>query len=242
LPENILEVDDITVGYYEDIDILIDVSLNVKKNSVTVVIGPNGAGKSTLLKTIFRILTPKKGDIRYNGKSLLNVPPYELIKLGISYIPQGRSIFPFLTVEENLLMGGWIYRKNQSLLKERIKRVYEIFPELEERKNLRAALLSGGQARMLEFAKALITEPQLMLIDEPSAGISPVLVKQIYKVIRNLTEQDITILLVDQNILQAVNIADHVYLLELGRIKLDGPGDYFREHIKEIVQATLIGY
>ncbi len=242
MPENILEVDDITVGYYEDIDILIDVSLNVKKNSVTVVIGPNGAGKSTLLKTIFRILTPKKGDIRYNGKSLLNVPPYELIKLGISYIPQGRSIFPFLTVEENLLMGGWIYRKNQSLLKERIKRVYEIFPELEERKNLRAALLSGGQARMLEFAKALITEPQLMLIDEPSAGISPVLVKQIYKVIRNLTEQDITILLVDQNILQAVNIADHVYLLELGRIKLDGPGDYFREHIKEIVQATLIGY
>lgn len=242
MPENILEVDDITVGYYEDIDILIDVSLNVKKNSVTVVIGPNGAGKSTLLKTIFRILTPKKGDIRYNGKSLLNVPPYELIKLGISYIPQGRSIFPFLTVEENLLMGGWIYRKNQNLLKERIKRVYEIFPELEERKNLRAALLSGGQARMLEFAKALITEPQLMLIDEPSAGISPVLVKQIYKVIRNLTEQDITILLVDQNILQAVNIADHVYLLELGRIKLDGPGDYFREHIKEIVQATLIGY
>ena len=235
-----LSVEALTSGYVEEIDILRDVSLEVKEKGITGIIGPNGAGKSTLLKTIFGILHPRRGKIVFQGNEIQNHHPHQLKEMGISYMLQEYSTFPTLTVNDNLLLGGWIFRQDRKLLKKRLNEVYEIFPELAARRAEKATYLSGGVLRMLSIGKEIMTRPKLLLIDEPSAGLAPSIVKQIYNLLLRIAESGTTILLVDQNIMKAVEVSDFMYLLEMGQIKQGGPKGDFEDGIREIIRDSLI--
>jgi len=232
-------IEKITSGYVEEIDILRDVSLEIKEGSITGIIGPNGAGKSTLLKTIYGFLKPSKGKILFQGNEIQDHSPYELKQMGISYMLQEYSTFPQLTVKDNLLLGAWIFRKDRGLVKERLEEVYEFFPMLWERKAEKATYLSGGLLQMLSLAKEIITKPQLLLIDEPSAGLAPKIVKGIYSLLLRIVEQGTTTLLVDQNIMKALEVSDFMYLLEMGQVKQGGPKKDFEETIREIITDSL---
>ena len=241
--DDILAVEDIRAAYQSGIDILQGLSLTVPSKSLTLVIGPNGAGKSTLLRSIFGFLKPHAGAIRFRGEAIHSLEPSEIKALGISYVPQEINTFPHLTVEENLRMGGWVFRRDKARLARQIARVYEIFPVLAERRRSRAGALSGGQGRMLSVAREMMTEPTLMLVDEPTAGLAPNLVAQVYELLLTArTSIGTTILLVDQNIEEAVPHADHLYLVNLGRIKAAGPAREFGpERIETLIQECLLG-
>ncbi|RMF88445.1 MAG: ABC transporter ATP-binding protein, partial [Nitrospinota bacterium] len=204
----LLEVQDITVGYFHDIEILQQVSLQVHPSQIVAVIGPNGAGKSTLLKTICGFLTPKQGRILYNGEDITGLDPSAMIRHRIAYVPQERSIFPELTVDENLLLGAWSIRHSgKQAVRAAMEEVYLRFPYLAEQRHTRAGLLSGGGHRMLEIARSLVPKPQLLVLDEPTVGLAPLVVKEIYAKLYQLKEEAITILLVDQNVREAVALA-----------------------------------
>jgi ABC-type branched-subunit amino acid transport system ATPase component len=235
-----LKVDSVTSGYVEGIDILTHVSLEIKEGIITGMIGPNGAGKSTLLKVIFAFLNPRQGKILFEGQEIQNTLPSQLKWMGMSYVPQGFSTFPQLTVEDNLLLGAWIFRRDRKLLDQRLKEVYEFFPLLRERRKEKATYLSGGILRMLCIGKEIITKPKLLLIDEPSEGLAPKIVKEIYSFLLKIRDQGTTIFLVDQNILKALEVSDYMYLLEMGRIKQKGPKQEFEENIREIIRDSLI--
>ncbi len=235
-----LSIDKITSGYVEEIDILTDVSLEVKEGAITGMIGPNGAGKSTLLKTIFGFLPPRLGRILFEGHEIQSYPPYQLKQMGISYMLQEFSTFPQLSVRDNLLLGAWIFRRDRNLIKQRLEEVFEFFPMLRERKTEKATYLSGGLLRMLCLGKEIMTKPKLFLIDEPSAGLAPMVVKEIYNFMLKITELGTTILLVDQNIMKALEVSDFMYLLEMGQIKKGGPKEDFEEGIREIIRDSLI--
>lgn len=235
-----LKVEQVTSGYVEGIDILTNVSLEINDRIITGMIGPNGAGKSTLLKVIFAFLNPRQGKILFEGQEIQNHRPSQLKWMGMSYVPQGFSIFPQLTVEDNLLLGAWIFRKNRKLLEQRLKEVYEFFPLLRERKKEKATYLSGGFLRMLCIGKEIVTKPKLLLIDEPSEGLAPKIVKEIYNFLLKIKEQGTTIFLVDQNIMKALEVSDYMYLLEMGQIKQKGPKEDFEENIREIIRDSLI--
>ena len=241
--EALLAVEDLHAAYQSGIDILQGLSLGVRPKSLTLVIGPNGAGKSTLLRAIFGFLKPHAGSIRFRGEPISALDPFEVKARGIGYVPQEINTFPHLTVEENLRMGGWIFRRDKARLRRQMARVYEIFPPLAERRGTRASELSGGQGRMLSVAREMMTEPALMLVDEPTAGLAPNLVDQVYELL--LTPRRTmgsTILLVDQNIEQAVAYADHVYMVNLGRIKAEGPAsDFPPERVAALIQECLLG-
>jgi len=235
-----LEVEQVTSGYVEGIDILTDVSLEIKEGIITGMIGPNGAGKSTLLKVIFAFLNPRHGKILFEGQEIQNHLPSQLKWMGMSYVPQGFSTFPQLTVEDNLLLGAWIFRQDKKLLRQRLREVYDFFPLLRERRREKATYLSGGILRMLCIGKEIITRPKLLLIDEPSEGLAPKIVKEIYSFLLKIRDQGTTIFLVDQNILKALEVSDYMYLLEMGRIKQKGPRQEFEENIREIIRDSLI--
>jgi len=239
----ILAVDGLYAAYQSGIDILQGLSLAVAPKSLTLVIGPNGAGKSTLLRTIFGFLKPHAGSIRFRDEPISALDPSEVKALGIGYVPQEINTFPYLTVEENLRMGGWILRRDKPRLQRQMARVYEIFPPLAERRRTRASSLSGGQGRMLSVAREMMTEPALLLVDEPTAGLAPNLVDQVYDLLLTARRTiGSTILLVDQNIEQAVAYADHVYMVNLGRIKAEGPArDFSQERIAALIQECLLG-
>jgi ABC-type branched-subunit amino acid transport system ATPase component len=239
----VLAVDEVHAGYQSGIDILQGLSLAVRPRSLTLVIGPNGAGKSTLLRAIFGFLKPHAGSIRFQGKPISALDPFEVKAMGIGYVPQEINTFPYLTVEENLRMGGWIFRRDKARLQRQMSRVYEIFPPLAERRRTRASELSGGQGRMLSVAREMMTEPVLMLVDEPTAGLAPNLVDQVYELLLTARQTiGSTILLVDQNIEQAVTHADHVYMVNLGRIKAEGAArDFPPERIAALIQECLLG-
>ncbi len=239
----ILVVDEVYAAYQSGIDILQGLSLAVEPKSLTLVIGPNGAGKSTLLRAIFGFLKPHAGSIRFQGEAIGALDPFEVKARGIGYVPQEINTFPHLTVEENLRMGGWIFRRDKARLKRQMARVYEIFPPLAERPRTRASELSGGQGRMLSVAREMMTEPALMLVDEPTAGLAPNLVDQVYALLLTARRTiGSTILLVDQNIEQAVPHADHVYMVNLGRIKAEGPAAAFPlDRIAALIQECLLG-
>ena len=241
--EALLAVEDIHVAYQSGIDILQGLSLGVRPKSLTLVIGPNGAGKSTLLRAIFGFLKPHAGSIRFRGEPIAPLDPFEVKARGIGYVPQEINTFPHLTVDENLRMGGWIFRRDKARLQRQLARVYEIFPPLAERRRTRASELSGGQGRMLSVAREMMTEPALMLVDEPTAGLAPNLVDQVYALLMTARQSiGSTILLVDQNIEQAVAHADHVYMVNLGRIKAEGSaGDFPPERIAALIQECLLG-
>jgi branched-chain amino acid transport system ATP-binding protein len=234
-----LLVENITSGYVEGIEILRDVSLEVKERMITGIIGSNGAGKSTLLKTIFGFLHPYRGKILFERKEIQRNYPYEIKQMGISYMLQEYSTFPQLSVKDNLLLGAWIFRKDPNLVKQRLEEVYDLFPVLRAREKEKATYLSGGLLRMISLGKEIMTKPRLLLIDEPSAGLAPVIVKEIYNLLTKIAKLGTTILLVDQNILKALEVSDFMYLLEMGQIKQKGPQKDFEGSIREIIRDSL---
>ena len=224
-----LEVKDLHVGYYKDLNILQGVNLTAKEAEITVVLGANGVGKSTLLKAIYGFIHPSKGEVLLQGQDIAHMQSHELVHHGISYIPQRQSVFPYMTVEENLELGAWSFRRDTQRVRERLEENYQRFPILRDRRKSAAGELSGGMQRMVELGRVMMTSPKLILVDEPTAGLAIKLARDIYNLIVDLKNDGITVLLVDQNIRQAVKIADYVYVLELGRNRFDGPADEFED-------------
>jgi branched-chain amino acid transport system ATP-binding protein len=234
-----LVVENLTAGYFEDIDILQDVSLQVPEGRIVSVIGPNGAGKSTLLRAICGFLPPKNGRVRYRDQLLTGLPAHRMVELGISYLPQERTVFPHLGVEKNLRLGGWSFRHDKVRLRQAVERVFTHFPMLAERRKSKAGELSGGMQKILEVARALVVDPQLLVVDEPSVGLAPLVAKEIYATLHRLREQHLTILLVDQNVREAVALADHIYVLELGRNRVDGSRQEFETNLHAMIKEWL---
>ena len=241
--EPILGVEDLYAGYQSGVDILQGISLAAHRDALTLVIGPNGAGKSTLLKSIFGFLKPHRGAVRFRGEPIAALEPYALKRRGIGYVTQEIATFPQLTVEENLRMGGWVFRHDKARLRRRIDWAYANFPALAERRRGRAGELSGGQGRMLSVARELMAEPALLLVDEPTAGLAPTLVAQVYELLLAACAESPTgILLVDQNIEEAVRHADYVYMLNLGRVKAEGPrAEFGSNRVAALIQECLLG-
>lgn len=215
-----LVLEDINV-YYGAIHALKGISFTVNQGEIVTLIGSNGAGKSTSLKTISGLLRPKSGKITFNGENLAVIPPQSIVSKGISQVPEGRHVFANMTVVENLELGAFL-RKDKDGIKKDMQRVFELFPRLLERKAQVAGTLSGGEQQMLAMGRALMSKPQLLLLDEPSMGLAPILVKQIFSIIKEINEGGTTILLVEQNAHMALSIANRAYVLETGKIVLSG--------------------
>ena len=230
-----LRVENLSSGYHRDINVLSDVSLEVKRGKITAVLGPNGSGKSTLLKTIYGYLKPFSGKILYNGEDVTFLPPHEKVRRGIAYISQEHGIFHSLTVEENLKAGLWILRRDKDLVREKLREIYERFPILKEKKDVKAGFLSGGQQKILQFSVALLSNPQLLLVDEPTAGLSPAISEEVYEILKEMKKEGRTILLVEQNLRKAVEVADYAYVLELGKIRYGGGREDFERGLKRIL-------
>jgi len=228
-----LEVKGIDV-FYGDLQALWDVSLNVKEGELVSIIGPNGAGKTTLLKTIMGLLRPRKGSINFLGQEITKLKPHRIVELGIGVVPEGRRIFPYMSVYDNLVVAAYMARAREKV-KDTLEWVFNLFPILKERKNQMASTLSGGEQQMLTIARALITRPKLLMFDEPSLGLAPVIVSNLINVIKKLNAEGITILLVEQNVRDALEIADRAYVLETGKIILEGTSKELleNEHVKE---------
>ena len=219
--DSLLKVQDLYAGYTKDLNILQGVSLNIAPAEVVVVIGPNGCGKSTLLKAIFGILTPNKGSIDFKGQSLVGLKSEKIVHQGLGYVPQIANIFPSLTIEENLEMGAFI--KSGSLTSEK-DAIYTMFPRLAQRRKQRSGTLSGGERQMLAMGRALMLKPDLLLLDEPSAALSPILVGDVFAQIKSINQSGTSILLVEQNAKKALMMADRGYVLESGRNRYEGKG------------------
>ena len=241
--DKMLAIENVRAGYQSDIDILRGVSLAAAARSLTLVIGPNGAGKSTLLKTIFGFLKAHDGTIRLGEHRIETLEPHEVKVLGVGYVPQEINIFPLLTVEENLRMGGWTLRYEPARLKAQLAKIYEVFPVLADRRGSPAGDLSGGQGRMLSVAREMVAEPKLLLVDEPTAGLAPALVEHVYALLQVARRVlGATILLVDQNVEDAVAQADYVYMMNLGSVKAQGPAVTFTsERVRDLIQECLLG-
>jgi branched-chain amino acid transport system ATP-binding protein len=222
----LLEVENIHAGYGK-LEILRGVSLRVEAGQVVSIIGPNGAGKSTVFKTLFGLLPARQGRVRFAGEDVTNQPPADLLRRGITYVPQGRNVFPLMTVDENLRLGAYIRPRSDDLDRE-VERVYETFPMLQAARRKRAAELSGGQQQMLEMGRALLLRPRLMLLDEPTLGLAPLVFREIFRIIEDLRRGGQTILMVEQNAAKALEISDYAYVLELGTNRFDGSGEAIR--------------
>ena len=217
------------------IQILRDVSFQVKEKEVVSIIGPNGAGKTTLVKTIIGLLHPRSGKIRFRGESIEKLPPYQIVKKGIALIPEGREIFPRLTVEENLKLGAYAANGKRTV-KEAKERVYQIFPVLKKKEKALAQTLSGGEQQMLVICRSLMSNPDLLILDEPSLGLAPLIVEKVLDTVRKINEEGVTILLVEQNIRESLDAADRGYVLEQGKIIMEGKSRELLcdNHIKEV--------
>jgi branched-chain amino acid transport system ATP-binding protein len=225
-----LEVDDLYVGYYRDLNILQALTIRAEKGRLTTILGANGVGKSTALKAIYGFLKPNSGEIKLNGESVVRIPTHRRIEKGMAYIPQQPGIFRSMSVQENLQVGAWTFRRDKQRVRRKIEENYERFPVLREKRKQMTGELSGGQQRMVEIGRTLMAEPQVLLVDEPTAGLSKMLATEVYQMLADLRDKEgLTILLVDQEIRQALKIADYVYVLELGRNKYDGPAAEFTD-------------
>jgi neutral amino acid transport system ATP-binding protein len=216
----LLSVEDLVAGYVAEVDILNGVDMSVREGQIVTVIGPNGAGKSTLIKSIFGLLPPRRGRVSFRGEDLTGLQPHSITRRGMSYVPQLENIFPSLTVEENLEMGA-LERRSAP---ERIDAIYEIFPRLGERSRQVAGTMSGGERQMLAMGRALIPEPQLLLLDEPSAGLAPAFVEAIFEKVEDINRHGVTIVMVEQNAHRALGMSDRGYVLDLGRNRFEGSG------------------
>lgn len=215
-----LEIKDIEV-YYGMIQAIKGVSFEVNEGEVVSLIGANGAGKTTILHTITGLLTPKTGSIFFEGKEITKVPAHKIVSLGMAHVPEGRRVFAEMTVYENLKMGAYT-KKDKEEIGKTLEMVYKRFPRLEERKNQMAGTLSGGEQQMLAMGRALMSRPRIILMDEPSMGLSPILVNEIFDIIKEVSASGTTVLLVEQNAKKALSIADRAYVLETGKIVLEG--------------------
>jgi branched-chain amino acid transport system ATP-binding protein len=222
----LLEVRDLHAGYGK-MEILKGVSLRVEAGQVVSIIGPNGAGKSTVFKTLFGLLPARQGRVTLDGEDVTNLPPAALLGRGMTYVPQGRNVFPLMTVEQNLRLGAYTRPPSAELDRE-IERVYDTFPALRDARAKRAADLSGGQQQMLEMGRALLLRPRLMLLDEPTLGLAPLVFKEIFRIIGDLRRRGQTILMVEQNAAKALEISDYAYVLELGANRFEGTGEAIR--------------
>lgn len=228
--EVVLELKGLYVGYYKDLNILQDLNIVARRNKITAVLGANGVGKSTALKAAFGFLKPNAGEILLEGENILDVPTYRRILKGLAYIPQQPGVFKDMSVEENLQLGGWTFRRDKRQVREKIEANYERFPVLKEKRKQITGELSGGQQRMVEIGRTLMADPKMLLVDEPTAGLSKMLAEEVYQMLTDLAQhENLTILIVDQEIRQALKIADYVYVLELGRNKFEGPASEFHD-------------
>jgi branched-chain amino acid transport system ATP-binding protein len=230
---------DLVAGYRPGIDILRGVSVEATRGEVRCVLGPNGTGKSTLLKVLFGFLPARAGEIRLDGRPLRAAVPHEMGRHGVVYLPQRPSVFPYLTVEVNLRVGAWRYRGERGRVDDLVGRAYERFPVLGERRGQPAGTLSGGQQRQLEIARSLMHDPVVFLIDEPTAGVEPRVATLIYELIRGLAGRGKAVLLVDQNIKRALEIADHVYVMRTGTVLSHGSRAQFGGDTEALVARWL---
>src|SRR2546421_9342464 len=217
----LLEVQDLHV-YYGNIEALRGISLHAEPGQIVAILGGNGAGKTTTLRTISGLLRPRSGSITCDGKSLVGVAAHVIVGLGLSQVPEGRRIFNILNVEENLNLGGYLLRSQRKLVKERKAAVFELFPRLAERRMQLAGTLSGGEQQMLAIGRAMMSGPKVLMLDEPSLGLAPILAKSVLRTVRAIADQGAAVLLVEQNARQALAIADQAYVIEVGRIVLEG--------------------
>jgi branched-chain amino acid transport system ATP-binding protein len=239
MSEAVLRIDGLQT-YYGKIHALKGISLSVQKGQIVTLLGANGAGKSTTLKTISGLVRSAAGTITFLGKDITATPPHDIVRMGLIHAPEGRRIFKGLSVQENLDLGGFTNAQDKAGKERRLQYIFELFPILFERRRQDSALLSGGEQQMLAIGRALMTEPKLMLLDEPSMGLAPFLIQAIMKIIRKLNEQGTTILLVEQNAKVALKLADYGYVLETGKIVIEGDGATLRQD-ESIVKAYLGG-
>ena len=217
-----LEVADLRAGYYRDLDVLRGVSLRAQPAAVTAVLGANGVGKSTLLKAVFGFLSPTAGRVLLDDREITGTRPHRMIDLGVVYMPQQPGIFAEMSVEENILLGAWTFRRDKARTRRRLLESFERFPVLGTRRASHAGELSGGQQRMVELARALMAEPRFLLVDEPSAGLAPLIADEVYATLDGLRRAGVGIVLVDQDIPRALRIADYVYVIDLGTNRVEG--------------------
>ena len=234
-----LEVEGIVAGYTKEVPILNGVDLTAQEGLVTVIIGPNGAGKSTLLKVIYGYLKPESGSVKHDGKPLVGMQPKDMLKEGIAYLIQGHSVFPNMTVHENLELGAWNLGSDREAIERAFSEVYDRYPQLKDKRMQLAGVLSGGEQRMLELARLTMTSPKTLLLDEPSVGLMPKLVDTVYDEIERLKEQRYTVLMVDQNVKKSIQIADYVYVLRLGQNSHQGPKEEFAPRLTEIIREWI---
>ncbi len=220
---------------YDRADVLEDLSLEVVKGSITCLLGNNGSGKTTVIRSILGLTPPRTGRIVFEGTDITHLPTHKIIRRGLASIPEGRKVFPGLTVEENLLLGGYQENDKQVLLS-RMKKVYRIFPRLEERVSQLAGTMSGGEQAMVSIGRGLMGAPKLLIIDEPSLGLSPLLVKENFCIIQDIRQQNITVFLVEQNVRQTLAISDYGYVLSKGGVVAEGDAQYLRDN-KEVQEA-----
>lgn len=234
-----LQVEDLNV-YYGAIHALKGITFHLEKGEIVALIGGNGAGKSTSLNTISGLLRPRSGKVTFQGEDLSLVPPQNIVRRGVIQVPEGRRIFPKLTVQENLEMGAYIFEDKAQIAQD-METVMNRFPRLRERRKQFGGTLSGGEQQMLAIARGLMARPNLLLLDEPSMGLSPILVEQIFEIIREINDQGVSILLVEQNAQMALSIADRGYVLETGRVTLEGNAQELLEN-PQVIEAYLGGH
>ncbi len=216
----LLRTEDLIAGYLPEVNILNGVSIDVAEGEIVTIVGPNGAGKSTLIKTIFGLLRPREGTIRFGDVELAGRKPHDITRLGLSYVPQVDNVFPTLTVEENLEMGSL----ERSTMRDGIERMYELFPRLGERRSQPAGTMSGGERQMVAMGRALMPDPKVLLLDEPSAGLAPAFVDAIFEKTAEINQAGVTILMVEQNARRALEMSNRGYVLDLGQDRFEGPG------------------
>ena len=226
-----LELNNLNAGY-GSFQALFSVNLEVKKGEAIAVIGPNGAGKTTLLRTISGMLPVQSGNLSMEGTSLKDVPPYRIIDFGIAHVPENRRLFSSMSIEDNLRMGAFTPNARPHF-EERLDFIFDLFPRLKERRNQIAGTLSGGEQQMCAIGRALMSSPKLLLMDEPSAGLAPVIVNQVFQLVQQIRDQGLTVLIVEQNIEQVLKIVDRAYLMEVGAIKISGKAE-------ELIQSESI--
>ncbi|MCD6674368.1 MAG: ABC transporter ATP-binding protein [Burkholderiaceae bacterium] len=222
MAKRLLEIRSLDV-HYGDAHVLFDVDLHVDEGAIVSLVGANGAGKSTLLKAVSGLVAPTDGEIRFRDRSIVGMAAQEIVGIGISHVPEGRGLFAQMTVLENLELGAYPSRQRPRM-RESLARVFGLFPRLDERRGQKAGSLSGGEQQMLAIGRAMMANPSLLILDEPSLGLSPIIVRTMFELVRTLNEQGMTILLVEQNIHQALQVAHHAYVLQTGHIVMQGSG------------------
>jgi len=231
----LLEASNIVAGYTKELDILKGISLKVEKDQVVSIIGPNGCGKSTTFRTLFGLLPAREGSVAFDGEDVTNHPPSDLLRRGITFVPQGRHVFPLMTVRENLELGAYI-RRDRRQIQEDLDRVYGLFPLLKERAKQKGGSLSGGEMQTLEMGRAMLLNPRLMFLDEPSLGLSPLMANQVFDKVEEIRAAGSTMLIVEQNADRSLKMSDFAYVFETGKNKYEGRADEIRnnEEVKRL--------